>query len=253
MREPLTKKVRFEVFKRDLFTCQYCGRKSPEIVLNVDHIKPVAEGGTNAILNLVTACFDCNAGKSDRSLSDQSAVIVARRQAEESELRVQQIKMIAEWQQSINDVSPELEEFGLVVRKTMRRDLTESGRQTVKKVLKEYGFKNAIEAFHIAVDRYPALEVIGKLGGICFNRHLEKTDPKAHRVRQFMFKISYGWRPDRVRYEECKPILGWLLMGHSDEYLKRWVKESRIFSWHALLRAINELKSELENHEDTTV
>lgn len=41
-RKAITKTVRFEVFKRDSFTCQYCGRKAPEAVLNVDHIKPVA-------------------------------------------------------------------------------------------------------------------------------------------------------------------------------------------------------------------
>lgn len=44
-RKAITKTVRFEVFKRDSFTCQYCGRKAPEAVLNVDHIKPVASGG----------------------------------------------------------------------------------------------------------------------------------------------------------------------------------------------------------------
>jgi len=55
-REQISKKLRFEVFKRDSFTCQYCGRKAPEIVLNCDHVTPVAEGGTTDILNLVTSC-----------------------------------------------------------------------------------------------------------------------------------------------------------------------------------------------------
>ena len=48
-RKSLSNKIRFEVFKRDNFTCQYCGRKAPEIVLNVDHIEPVSKGGTNDI------------------------------------------------------------------------------------------------------------------------------------------------------------------------------------------------------------
>ena len=46
-RKSLTKKVRFEVFKRDSFTCQYCGRTAPSVILEVDHIKPVCDGGQN--------------------------------------------------------------------------------------------------------------------------------------------------------------------------------------------------------------
>ena len=49
-RKNLPKKIRFEVFKRDSFTCQYCGRMAPDVILEVDHILPVAEGGTNNII-----------------------------------------------------------------------------------------------------------------------------------------------------------------------------------------------------------
>ena len=62
-RKPLSKKIRFEVFKRDKFTCQYCGRMSPDVILEVDHIEPVAEGGDNEITNLITSCRDCNRGR----------------------------------------------------------------------------------------------------------------------------------------------------------------------------------------------
>ncbi len=62
-RKPISKKTRFEVFKRDKFTCQYCGRMSPDVILEVDHIKPVADGGTNKLINLITSCRDCNRGK----------------------------------------------------------------------------------------------------------------------------------------------------------------------------------------------
>ena len=64
------KTKRFEIFKRDSFTCRYCGRRPPEVVLEVDHIEPVAKGGTDEDLNLITSCFDCNRGKRDRRLSD---------------------------------------------------------------------------------------------------------------------------------------------------------------------------------------
>lgn len=81
----LSKRTRFEVFKRDLFTCQYCGRNPPDVILECDHIVPVVEGGGNEEPNLVTACFDCNRGKSDvplstapKTLQDKAADIAER-------------------------------------------------------------------------------------------------------------------------------------------------------------------------------
>lgn len=67
---PLSKTRRFEIFKRDGFTCQYCGQRPPEVVLEVDHIQPRAGGGSDDELNLVTSCYDCNRGKRDRLLGD---------------------------------------------------------------------------------------------------------------------------------------------------------------------------------------
>lgn len=68
-RKAISKKIRFDVFKRDSFTCAYCGSKPPSVVLELDHIDPVSKGGENSLDNLITACFDCNRGKSDRLLS----------------------------------------------------------------------------------------------------------------------------------------------------------------------------------------
>lgn len=68
-RKQLSKKIRFDVFKRDLFTCQYCGATPPSIVLEVDHINPIALGGNNSSDNLITSCFPCNRGKGANSLS----------------------------------------------------------------------------------------------------------------------------------------------------------------------------------------
>lgn len=64
----ISKKIRFEVFKRDSFTCGYCGQKPPSVILEVDHIIPVSEGGIDEINNLITSCFDCNRGKGKNSL-----------------------------------------------------------------------------------------------------------------------------------------------------------------------------------------
>jgi len=59
------KRIRFEIFKRDNFTCQYCGRKAPNVELQIDHIIPKSKGGKDIPENLITACWDCNIGKSD--------------------------------------------------------------------------------------------------------------------------------------------------------------------------------------------
>jgi len=64
----ITKKVRFEVFKRDGFACQYCGKTPPEVTLEIDHIIPKSKQGTDEINNLLTSCFSCNRGKSNTKL-----------------------------------------------------------------------------------------------------------------------------------------------------------------------------------------
>lgn len=58
-------KKRFEILEKFDFTCMYCGRRPPEIVLEVDHIFPKSKGGGNEKENLTVACRDCNQGKSN--------------------------------------------------------------------------------------------------------------------------------------------------------------------------------------------
>lgn len=63
-------RTRFEVFKRDGFVCQYCGMRSPGVVLEVDHIVPVCDGGSDDVINLTTSCWDCNRGKGGVPLAE---------------------------------------------------------------------------------------------------------------------------------------------------------------------------------------
>jgi hypothetical protein len=65
-RSGVTTRVRFDVFQRDGFRCVYCG-STDELV--VDHIKPVADGGSDDQDNLATACRPCNEGKGGRPLT----------------------------------------------------------------------------------------------------------------------------------------------------------------------------------------
>jgi hypothetical protein len=60
----VSKRLRYEILRRDNHACRYCGASAPEVKLTVDHVVPVALGGTDEPTNLVTACADCNSGKS---------------------------------------------------------------------------------------------------------------------------------------------------------------------------------------------
>lgn len=64
-RKHIGNRLRFHVLERDRFTCRYCGRQSPDVILEIDHKIPVVKGGDNSIDNLVTSCYQCNSGKSD--------------------------------------------------------------------------------------------------------------------------------------------------------------------------------------------
>lgn len=92
----LSVRTRFEVFKRDRFTCSYCGRTPPEILLECDHIIPRAAGGSDDITNLTTACATCNRGKAARLLEEGTAPVVGRATVEELAERVEQAKAYME-------------------------------------------------------------------------------------------------------------------------------------------------------------
>lgn len=73
----ISKRLRYEILKRDGHRCRYCGATAAEAPLTIDHVVPVALGGTDEPTNLVTACGPCNSGKSasspDAAVVDQVA------------------------------------------------------------------------------------------------------------------------------------------------------------------------------------
>jgi len=60
----VSKRLRYEILRRDNHACRYCGATAPDVKLTVDHVTPVALGGNDDPANLVTACAPCNSGKS---------------------------------------------------------------------------------------------------------------------------------------------------------------------------------------------
>lgn len=65
-----SKRLRFEILKRDGFACRYCGVTAVASPLHIDHVIPKSKGGTDDAANLVTACRDCNLGKSATPLDE---------------------------------------------------------------------------------------------------------------------------------------------------------------------------------------
>lgn len=65
----MTKKLREFIKNRDNFTCCNCGNSThvePNLLLEIDHIIPVAKGGRTVEDNLQTLCWKCNRAKSDK-------------------------------------------------------------------------------------------------------------------------------------------------------------------------------------------
>lgn len=171
-RTPLTKTVRFEVFKRDKFSCQYCGRSAPDVVLEVDHIVPVSEGGSNDIMNLVTACRDCNRGKTNRKLGDDAVIVKQKQQLEELQDRREQLEMMLKWREALNEqIEIEVNAIEQLIKSSLGMTrLTEIGRQITRKLIRRFGFNEVYQVVEYALDRYGKDFDLEKVGGICFKR-----------------------------------------------------------------------------------
>jgi len=193
----LPKSIRFEVFKRDKFTCQYCGQKAPDVLLHIDHIEPVSKGGTNEIVNLITSCFDCNLGKSDKRLNDSSAIDKQRKQMELLQERREQIELMFEWKKSLSNLDNET--IGMIKdyahAKIKPLTINENGDNIIRTLLKRFSIEELLNAIDISATNYvkysdkgiPTEEsvenFINKLGGILFNRSLKPIDKKLSQIR----------------------------------------------------------------------
>lgn len=173
-RVSMSKKLRFEVFKRDLFTCQYCGRKAPDVVLEVDHIKPVSRGGKNDILNLVTSCFDCNRGKGKNKLSDDAMMKHQIDEIERLAKRREQIAMLKKWRDELitqNDDEVDVVCETILMFCDKKTAISMNGRLKIKDLIKNFGIEEVIICCELSFSRYESIdEAFMKIGGIAYNR-----------------------------------------------------------------------------------
>lgn len=162
-RKPISKKLRFEIFKRDSFTCQYCGQKAPDVILHVDHIDPVKHGGKNDILNLITSCKDCNLGKKARKLSDHTVLQKQRLQLEEVNERRNQIEMMVQWRDylgSLEEASMRMLESE--IQQYSEFKLNDNGCTKLKRLLKRYSVEEILAAIQKAFPQYLRFDSSGK-------------------------------------------------------------------------------------------
>ena len=205
-RKNLSKSVRFEVFKRDSFKCQYCGKSAPDVVLEVDHIIPVSKGGDNDISNLITACFDCNRGKRDKKLTDKQSIKLQKEELDKLNAKREQLEMIAKWRKELlNLMNESIDKIVEIINQEFYLDihLTDYERRNFSKRIKKYGVKETLNSSLIAFERYDDIETaLSKIDGILYNRRLEEYDPEKaayHRIlslakRKFTYfnpKVAY--------------------------------------------------------------
>jgi len=249
-RKSISKKLRFEVFKRDNFTCQYCGAKAPDVLLHVDHITPVAKGGKNTLMNLITACENCNAGKGAELLTENTAVLKAQQQAKQLQERREQIEMMRDWQmglvdeiqislQAVNDLYVRLTNGAYHIK-------DEYLNSAIKPLIRKFGLNEVLTSLREGATSYgDAAKALNKLGGICYARKHPETQKRAYIKAILNNKITYG---------EVKPSWFYPLMerGYSAggnaflEDTERWAKSSNSMPWHAIADGLLQIVKEYE-------
>src|SRR5689334_17114709 len=73
----VSKRLRYAILRRDNHACRYCGATAPDVPLRVDHVTPVALGGSDKPENLVTSCEPCNSGKSSATVDSATVAAVS--------------------------------------------------------------------------------------------------------------------------------------------------------------------------------
>lgn len=178
MRIQISKKTRFEVFKRDGFVCQYCGATPPAVILHVDHIHPVAEGGANDQDNLVTACESCNLGKGARTLSsapmalsDKAAEVAER----EAQLRGYHEIMEARRARVEDDCWRVAEIF---MKQCGKDSINKADFQSIKNFVNKVGVHECLDAMEAAVARIPwgGYRCFKYFCGICWSKIKEQQN-----------------------------------------------------------------------------
>lgn len=232
-RKTINKKLRFEVLKRDKFTCQYCGKSAPDVVLEIDHIKPVSKGGANDIMNLITSCKDCNRGKSNIELSDDSVVKKQQAQLQEIADRKEQLEMMLEWRESLNNLDENcVDAVSNIFDDFTDWSVSEQGRKKIKKWIKDFSLMEVMDATETAIDTYYTgseeswIEAFNKISGICYLRRNQQNNPQMYYVNYTIKALTNkGFYVDKAKIKIY--IQENVVTKEDFETLKEVIKKSR--------------------------
>lgn len=167
----VSKKIRFEVFKRDGFTCQYCGNHPPEVMLEVDHIEPRSKGGKDDIMNLLTSCFACNRGKSDRTLQ-----VIPITLAENIEIIKEREKQYQQYQKILRDISKRVTNEIIEVEAIFKTRypayrFTDQFNLSVKKFISKLGVDEVRDSMETAISKCDQFDnALKYFCGICWRK-----------------------------------------------------------------------------------
>ena len=161
-RKAISTGKRMRIFERDGFKCVYCGRTPDmeDVVLHVDHILPVKEGGGNDPSNLRTACDKCNLGKGARILDTEGSPLDYGEIADRNAERAAQIDRYRLFMQKLQESEASLVDLVGNAFFVPGRSFSpeNSDRNQVAGFIEKLGVDRAIKAATIANRKFPFYE-----------------------------------------------------------------------------------------------
>lgn len=186
----VSKRLRYEILRRDNHTCRYCGATAPDVPLRVDHVTPVALGGTDTPDNLVTSCEPCNSGKSSTTVDSTLVANVSDDALRWADAMKQAAEDLRRHQTPKN-------EYRESFRKTWTGWTRKNGWKTERAELPD-NWKGSLDTFYAAglpQEVWP--DIVEKA----------MTNPTVRIDNTFRYACGIGWRMVKELHERAQEIV----------------------------------------------
>lgn len=164
----------------------------------VDHIQPVSKDGEDSMMNYITACQPCNAGKSDRTLDDNTTLQKQRAQLEELNERREQLEMMMEWRSGMKEITEMQVEQALAAWRAVAIGwgLNDKGLKTLREHIKRLGLEAVLDGIEVVGEKYIQIDELtgnatqesvdrgySKLGGIIAMANQPEAQRQLHYIK----------------------------------------------------------------------